>query len=553
MPESPFGPEMPDETAPLPPSPSLGGERRDAALAALLSLATFAPVGKVMGAATTPLKRAGLGAGLGVGAGALADVASSEPAAKKSSSYPTPMHELQVRLRELGLYPKGAPIDGVSVPGGPTERAVARLKEMFGEGEPLHVLRMIQDPAYKATEEGRAAEGKKADAERAKAELGKAETERKNKLDKQISDAAREGESWGGFAKRWGSYIGGAGAGAALGLVPGLRQRSAAGKAAQEAEAFAGKAFAGSNKGAEVTSKNVADKAASVNTFWERGRAPAPFAKITTSGELSPKSMGYKVADQTPAGDLYKLTKGDKLKAASFDALALGAAGADYLGASHLQDKNKKQADEARERFRITQSAQDAVEASHAQGRSNAWGMLTNAALPFASSYLLTRKAVPLKTVQPSMKAQADADGQRLKVQDYLNRQPAGGPQSVLAHKGGAPAPIHGGALKALPAPTSSGGVGPHTTQIAHASKAERGANFDKVFSGALSQRSQQLVQEHVNAFGKAVREGPNAGRPLLTTRKINELQRKLEVEHGMPISNHRLRKLLKDAGVVLG
>lgn len=549
MADSPFVDPAMIEGAALPEeAPGLTRQRRDALLGVAGGALTFLPLGKLLSLGT-PVKRALTGAGVGGGIVAAGDVMAQ---GKSGDVFPSPMHELQARLKKQGIYQ--GPVDGTSNPGGPTEKAVERLHKMFGEGEPLHVLRMIQDPEYRKSEEAKSADKSKTEAELKKTELGLAETKRKADLDKRIAEAAKEGESWGGFAKRWAPYLIGAGLGATAGAVPTYLARKGATKAAGDIDAFAAKHFAGKAGKEAVKPGNVADKAGAVNTFWEKGGGNSPFTKMTTSGELSPKSRSFQVSDQTPVGSLYKPTTKDRAKVIGTDALMLGGAGADYFGTSMLAEKNQKQADEARKRFEATQGTQDAVEATHAQGRSNAWAGASNAALPFAISYLATRKLYPRKAAAPKMESLQGADATRLKVQDYLNRQPSGGPQSVLAHKpGGAPAPIAGGPLKALPAPTSPGGIGPHTSEMGRAAAAERRANTEKIMTGSMAQKTQQVMQEHVNSFAKAIKEGPNAGAPLLSTRKINELQRKLEAEHGILISNHRLRQILKKAGVVLG
>lgn len=543
---------MPDDTpdaylteAPAPSSmskPDLRAKRVEAALGALSSLAMLAPIGK-LGSGASVLKRALIGGGVGTGMAALADAAGAQETGKPDV-FPSPMHELQTRLKKQGLYQ--GPIDGRSEPGAPTEKAVIRLKQMFGGDDPLHTLRMIQDPKYRASEEAKLTESKRLDIESTKGKLGLAETERKKTLNQAITDAAREGESWGGTAKRWAPYVGGGVLGTIVGGSVGKRATSTARTAAQEAEAFAGKNFAGRAGQAEITPANVDQRLGAVNTFWGKGGGASPFAHTTTSGELSPKSLKFQVQDHPPATSLYKPGKLDN---APVDALALAAAGGDYLASTHYQDKNAGEAEAARGRFKDTQSPQDAVEATHAQGRSNFWGGLSNAALPFASTYLLSRKFMPAKTVQPNMKATSDADAMRSKVQDYLNRQPSGGPQSVLlkATNGAAPAP-----RLALPAPSNgpSNGVGAHTVQTALQAKGERAANWSKIFTGSSAQTTEKVIGEHLADETNFIKSGVNRGR--MSVAQVNALQRKLEEAHAMPISVTRLKQELKARGVTI-
>lgn len=555
MADSPFAPEdlgagMIEGGGEMQPSPQqgpdLGKQRMQAALMALASLAPFTPVGKIMGLASKPAAKVATGAGLGLGVGALAEGAKAQQQPEKFASQ---IHELQVRLNRYGIK---VPTDGRMDPGGPTDKAVQKFKEVVGDGDPLHTLRMLQDPQYKETHESRESEARKEHLETKKTELGLAETKRKGDLDKAIAKAAKEGESWGGFAARWAPYAIGGVLGGTLGALGSRGANKALASQATKADEFAKTSFMTKEAGKAVTPKNVADRAAGVNTFWENGKGQSPFTQVTTSGELSPRSMQYQVSDQTPVGKIYQRSPMDKTKQFGKDAFMVGVAGADYVGAGNLQERNREQAKEARERFRVSQGPQDAVEATHAQKRSDAWGAAQNMALPFASMYLMARKGMPIKGGQPGMPAQKAADAERLKVQDYLNRQPAGGPQSVIPQKGGAAAPIHGGALqpaqKLLPAPTSIGDF----SAIARAAKAERAANTQKITTGALAQRTQEIITEHVSNFAKEVKFGPNKGAPLLSTAQINKLRKTLEDEHGMPISADQLRKLLKKAGVIL-
>ncbi len=506
MPDSPFvGDDMISGGAIPEEKKDYSRQRRDAAMGVAAGLLPILPVGKLLQAASTPLKRAGIGVAGGGVIGGAGEAMGQEK--KEADVFPSPMHELQARLKKQGLLPPSFKVDGQSHEGAATEKAIKRLKDMFGDGEPLHVLRMMQDPEYKKSNEAQANEKRKNEATIATAKAGEAETKRKGELDKRIKDAAAEGESWGGMAKRWAPYLIGGGLGGLAGGAVGFKHNRAAKATAREADDFATKHF----KGAPVTPDNVADQAAAVNTFYERGKGQSPFTKITTSGELSPKSLSYQVADQTPPGDLFKIKPKAHALAATADVGAGGLAAADYFLAGHNSERNKVQADEARDRFKVSGAAHDAVAETHARGRSELWSGAQNMALPFASLYAALRfKGVPMKAQQPKMETMQATDATRLRVQDYLNRQSAGGPQSVLAGKGGAPAPIHGGQLKALPAPAApaapggalpapapanNGGIGAHHT-VMNKAKLERSANTDKVFTGSMAQTTDQLIND---------------------------------------------------------